>query len=146
MAIGPITAVASVAPVARARAVMPESILRARLAASLQEQRLQEIDAEVRAHEHAHVAALGSGVITYETVIGPDGRSYAVGGGVPVDLEPVPGDPAATVRKAERIIQAAYAPGMPSAADQRVAAEAYQMEVQAQHELDRTEGQRSWIA
>lgn len=143
MVIGPI---AAAAPVARARIAAADPILNARLATRLEEQQLQEIDAQVRAHEHAHVAALGSGVITYETVTGPDGRSYAVGGGVPVNMEPIPGDPAATVRKAQRIIQAAYAPGMPSAADQRVAAEAYQMEVQAQRELDRTEGQRSWTA
>ena len=125
---------------------MHEPVVRNQLAARLQEQRLQEIDAEVRAHEHAHVAALGSGVISYQTVMGPDGRSYAVGGGVPVDVEPVPGDPEATIRKAERIIQAAYAPGMPSAADQQVAAEAYRMEVEASRELESTREQRSWTA
>jgi hypothetical protein len=106
--------------------------MRAALSRKLAEQRLQAIDAEVRAHEHAHAAALGEGVITYDTVTGPDGNSYAVGGGVSVDLKPVPGDPEATIRKAKSAIQAAYAVGQPSGADIRVAAEAYQLEAAAQ--------------
>ena len=100
------------------------------------ESELQERDAEVRAHEHAHVAALGRGVIHYDTVVGPDGEAYAVGGGVPVDLSPVPGDPEATVRKAKAAIQAAYAVGEPSGADMKVAAEAYQLEMAAQHAVE----------
>ncbi len=142
MALRPIAAARG----ARELAAMPDAVIRADRGERLAEQRLQEIDAEVRAHESAHVAALGGGVITYETVVGPDGRAYAVGGGVPVNLDPVPGDPAATLRKAQRIIQAAYAPGMPSAADMRVAAEAYQLEVQAQRDLARQQGQRTWFA
>jgi hypothetical protein len=113
------------------------------------ESQLQARDAEVRAHEHAHVAALGKGVIDYQTVVGPDGQSYAVGGGVAVDLSPVPGDPEATVRKAKAAIQAAYAVGEPSAADMKVAAEAYQMEAAAQRQIEQeqqTGGPRSWYA
>ena len=113
------------------------------------ESELQATDAEVRAHEHAHVAALGKGVISYDTVIGPDGRSYAVGGGVPVDLAPVPGDPEATLRKAKAAIQAAYAVSEPSGADLNVAAEAYQLEIAAQHEIDRQKeagGPQHWWA
>jgi hypothetical protein len=109
------------------------------MARRLIEQQLRVIDAEVRAHEHAHLAGLGGGMVSYDTVIGPDGTPYAVGGGVPVSLSPVPGDPEATVRKAKILIQAAYAAGQPSAADMRVAAEAYQLEMQAQREMDRTE-------
>jgi hypothetical protein len=113
------------------------------------ESQLQQRDAEVRAHEHAHVAALGKGVIDYDTVVGPDGQAYAVGGGVSVDLSPVPGDPEATVRKAKAAIQAAYAVGEPSAADMKVAAEAYQMEIAAQREIEARQeagGEQSWYA
>jgi hypothetical protein len=110
--------------------------MRAALSRRLAEQRLQAMDAEVRAHEHAHVAALGKGVIQYDTVAGPDGVPYAVGGGVAVDLTPVPGDPEATIRKAKLAIQASYAVGQPSGADLQVAQEAYTMEMQAQQQLD----------
>jgi hypothetical protein len=115
----------------------------------LLEMRLQAMDAEVRAHEHAHVAALGKGVIEYDTVIGPDGVAYAAGGGVSVDLSPVPGDPEATIRKAKAAIQAAFAVGQPSGADMNVAAEAYQLEMAAQKELDRQReagGVHTWYA
>ena len=122
-----------------AQQVVPAEIVRAQTARRMVEDQLREIDAEVRAHEHAHMAALGGGVVTYDTVIGPDGTSYAVGGGIPVSLSPVPGDPEATVRKARILIQAAYAAGQPSAADMRVAAEAYQLEIQAQREIDRSQ-------
>ena len=113
------------------------------------ESQLQERDAEVRAHEHAHVAALGRGVIHYDTVVGPDGEAYAVGGGVPVDLSPVPGDPEATVRKAKAAIQAAYAAGEPSGADMKVAAQAYQLEMAAQHVIEAEQeagGAQTWYA
>lgn len=119
------------------------------LSRTLARTRLEEEDAEVRAHEHAHVAALGKGVIVYDTVTGPDGTTYAVGGGVAVDLEPVPGDPEATLRKARLAIQAAYAVGEPSGADMRVAAEAYQLEVAAQADLEREQaegGVHTWYA
>jgi hypothetical protein len=119
------------------------------IARRLQEMRLQEMDAEVRAHEHAHVAALGKGVIEYDTVVGPDGIAYAAGGGVAVDLTPVPGDPEATIRKAEAAIQAAYAVGQPSGADMNVAAQAYQMEMAAKHQLEQEQengGTRTWYA
>ena len=130
-------------------AIVPDANARAALARRLGEMRLQEADAEVRAHEHAHVAALGKGVIVYDTVIGPDGSVYAVGGGVAVDLEPVPGDPEATIRKAKMAIQAAYAVGEPSAADMKVAADAYQLEVTAQRDLEREQaagGVQTWYA
>jgi hypothetical protein len=135
-----------------AQQVVPAEIVRAQTARRMVEDQLREIDAEVRAHEHAHMAALGGGMVTYDTVIGPDGTSYAVGGGIPVSLSPVPGDPEATVRRARIIIQAAYAAGQPSAADMRVAAEAYQLEIQAQRELDRSQeaggagGRTPWFA
>jgi SprA-related family len=123
--------------------------MRAALSRKLAEQQLQAIDAEVRAHEHAHVAALGKGVIQYDTITGPDGIPYAVGGGVAVDLTPVPGDPEATISKAKLAIQAAYAVGQPSGADIQVAREAYTMEMQAQQQLAEEQaggGARQWYA
>ncbi len=95
-------------------------------------------DREVRAHESAHLAALGgaaaSGVI-YDTVTGPGGEQIAVGGRIAVDLAEVPGDPAATLRKARSVIAAAGAPNDPSAADQRTAARAYALYRKAAEEL-----------
>jgi hypothetical protein len=140
-----------VAPVAAVSAASAAAEARARVAVAqrLQQMRLQEVDAEVRAHEHAHIAALGKGVIVYDTVVGADGTSYAVGGGVAVDLTPVPGDPEATLRKAKAAIQAAYAVGEPSAADLRVAAEAYQLEVAAQRQIEEEQnagGVHTWYA
>ncbi len=95
-------------------------------------------DAEVRFHEKAHLQALGpyaaSGV-NLITQRGPDGQSYAIGGSVKIDSSPVPGDPEATVRKARSIIHAATAPGNPSAADMRVASQAYRMASAATREI-----------
>jgi len=133
----------------RMPAILPAANVRVDIARRLTQIRLQAADAQVRAHEHAHVAALGKGVIVYDTVIGPDGSAYAVGGGVAVDLTPVPGDPEATIRKARLALQAAYAVGEPSAADMKVAAEAYQLEMAAQGQLEREQaasGVHAWYA
>jgi hypothetical protein len=103
-------------------------------------EKLEQVDAEVRAHEETHLSALGvtaRGGATFDYIILPDGSRFAVGGSVRVSMSPVPGDPEATIRKAKMLIQGAYAVGTPSAADMRVAAEAYQMEMEAQRELDR---------
>lgn len=94
-------------------------------------------DREVRAHEQAHAAAAGQygSSPTYSFVRGPDGVSYAVGGSVEVDTSPIPGDPEATLRKAQQLRRAANAPAEPSAQDGRVAAQAAQMELEARAEL-----------
>lgn len=97
-----------------------------------------ERDRGVRAHENAHLSALGpyaASVISYDTVTGPGGETIAVGGRIAVDLSAVPGDPEATLRKAQTIIMAANAPGDPSAADKRVAARAYRLMQEARAEL-----------
>lgn len=105
---------------------------------------LKSRDVEVRAHEQAHKAVAGAhgGAIslTYET--GPDGRRYAVAGEVPVDLSPVSGDPAATVRKMQTIRQAALAPADPSGADRAAAARASQLAQKAQAELAEVTAQK----
>ena len=100
-------------------------------------EQLRQRDAEVRAHEQAHVAAGGQHVTagasyTYET--GPDGRQYAVGGEVSIDTSPVPGNPEQTEQKAQTIRRAALAPASPSPQDVKVATSAAQMEAEARME------------
>lgn len=100
-------------------------------------QQLAARDREVRAHEQAHAAVAGqyASSPTYSFVRGPDGVSYAVGGEVKIDTSPIPGDPEATLRKAQQLRRAANAPAEPSSQDGRVAAQATQMEQQARAEL-----------
>ena len=89
-------------------------------------------DAEVRAHEAAHLAAAGphaNGAPTFEFETGPDGRQYATGGGE------VSGDPEANVRKVQAIKIAALAPRKPSGQDWQVAAQAAQLEAQARQQI-----------
>lgn len=99
---------------------------------------LKAIDARVRAHEAAHLAASGGlarGGATFTYVRGPDGQQYAVGGEVSIDASGVPGNPRATLAKAQRIQQAALAPADPSGQDRAVAAAAQAMALAAQREL-----------
>jgi hypothetical protein len=99
---------------------------------------LKARDAEVRAHEAAHLAAAGphaKGAPTFEFETGPDGRQYATGGEVSIDTSPVPGDPEATARKAQTIKRAALAPREPSGQDRQVAAQAAQLEAQARQQI-----------
>jgi hypothetical protein len=99
---------------------------------------LRARDAEVRAHEAAHLAAAGpyaNGAPTFEFETGPDGRQYATGGEVSIDSSPVAGDPEATVRKAQTIKRAALAPREPSGQDRQVAAQAAQLEAQARQQI-----------
>ncbi|CAK0767959.1 SprA-related family protein [uncultured Gammaproteobacteria bacterium] len=101
-------------------------------------QGLRARDTEVRAHEQAHVSAGGSysGAPSFKYQRGPDGRSYAVEGEVPVDASAVPRNPQATISKMEVIKRAALAPSQPSGPDRQIAAQAAQTEAQAQAELN----------
>ncbi len=104
-----------------------------------QVERLEDRDAEVRAHELAHKAAAGpyaTGGPTYSYQTGPDGKRYAVGGSVQIDVSPVKGDPEATIRKMAVVRRAALAPKEPSAQDRRVAAQADRTASQARAELN----------
>lgn len=94
-------------------------------------------DREVRAHEQAHVAVGGryASSPVYQYVRGPNGISYAVGGEVSISTGAVPGDPQATIIKAQQIRRAANAPAEPSSQDRRVAAEATRLEAGARSEL-----------
>lgn len=98
---------------------------------------LEQADREVRQHEAAHAAVGGAhaGVAHYTYAIGPDGKRYAVGGEVAIDVSPVPNDPEATIRKMEQIARAAMAPADPSSADRAVAAAAQAEAAKAREEL-----------
>lgn len=103
---------------------------------------LKARDAEVRAHEQAHAAAGGghTGAPRYETKVGPDGRSYAVGGEVAVDVSVVRGDPEATLLKMRQVKRAALAPASPSSADRAVAAKASAQAAAAEREIAQKRG------
>lgn len=103
---------------------------------------LKQRDREVRSHEQAHKAAGGAHVhggpsYSYET--GPDGKQYAVGGNVGIDVSKVPGDPEATAEKARQVRKAATAPANPSAQDMKVAAKATQLANEAKIEMRKQE-------
>lgn len=105
-----------------------------------QVQKLKQTDQKVREHEAAHMAA-GAGLTGgahFEYVRGPDGKQYAVGGEVKIDVSPAQ-TPEQTIDKAKRIQAAALAPADPSAQDRAVAAQAAQMAAKAQAELNRQE-------
>ena len=105
-----------------------------------EQQQVKELaarDREVKAHEMAHKAAGGglAGAVSYEFTTGPDGKRYATGGEVSIDTSKVPGDPQATLLKANRIRSAALAPAEPSGQDRKVAAQAARMAAEARMEL-----------
>lgn len=108
---------------------------------TLQEKRvideLKSVDQRVRSHEQAHLAAAGElaqGGANFSYRRGPDGRQYAVGGEVRIDVSPAD-TPQETIIKAQRIKAAALAPADPSVQDRAVAAQATQMALQAQLEI-----------
>ncbi len=96
---------------------------------------LKQRDAHVRAHEAAHQAAGGelTGPATFSYELGPDGRSYAVGGGVPIAAR-TGRTPEETIAIARKVRAAALAPADPSAADLAAAATATQLEIRAQQQ------------
>ncbi|MBD5538994.1 MAG: catalase [Desulfovibrio sp.] len=105
--------------------------------AQAQLRELRQRDAEVRAHEKAHMAAGGAYVTggpSYEYQRGPDGRQYAIGGHVSIDASSIPDDPEASAAKARQVRRAALAPGEPSAQDRVVAAKAASQEARAARE------------
>ena len=77
--------------------------------------------------------AIGGASYTYQ--VGPDGRRYAIGGEVQIDLSPIPGDPDATFRKAQKLRRAALAPAAPSSTDRQVAMLASRMAQEALAEV-----------
>ncbi|MEE1674494.1 putative metalloprotease CJM1_0395 family protein [Agarivorans aestuarii] len=95
-------------------------------------------DQEVRTHEAQHQAVGGqyASAATFELERGPDGKQYAVGGEVSIDVSEIPDDPQATIAKMEQVQRAALAPAEPSSQDRQVAAQAQQKAAEAQRELN----------
>ncbi len=108
-------------------------------AKAAEEQRLRELqttDREVRSHETAHKAAAGQngGPVSFDYAKGPDGRLYAVGGEVSIDISSE-STPEATIAKMQQVRAAAMAPASPSTQDRAVAAAASSKSMQAATEL-----------
>ena len=104
-------------------------------------QQLKQRDMEVKTHEMAHLAVAGqyaSGGASYTYQQGPDGRRYAIGGEVPIDLS-AEKTPEETLAKMRTIKRAAMAPAEPSSADRSVAATATALESQARQEAQTQE-------
>lgn len=99
-------------------------------------QELKDRDREVRVHEQAHAAVGGqyAGAPSYEYESGPDGKRYAVGGEVSIDVSEEK-EPEDTVQKMQIVRAAALAPAEPSSQDLKVAAEASQKEQQARMQI-----------
>ncbi len=117
---------------------------------SADEQLIKELsarDAEVKRHENAHASVGGAatGTPTYQYQQGPDGKRYAVGGEVSVDLSAVSGDPTATIAKMQKVQAAALAPMNPSIQDTKVAASAAKIILQAQSELLSLDAERKQL-
>lgn len=98
---------------------------------------LKKVDRAVRAHEQAHMAAAGGLVrggvsLSYEN--GADGRRYAVGGEVSIDISKE-SDPADTIVKMRNVRAAALAPVDPSPQDRKVAVAAMVTMNNAMNEL-----------
>lgn len=95
--------------------------------ADLQEvEQLKTIDTKVKAHELAHLAVAGPyarGGINLQYERGPDGKNYAVGGEVSIDVSKE-STPQATIDKMQVVRAAALAPADPSSQDRKVAAAA----------------------
>jgi hypothetical protein len=103
--------------------------------------KLEARNREVIAHEATHMAAAGGyikGAASYTYQIGPDGKPYAIGGEVSIDMSPVPGNLRATITKMMAIRAAALSPSDPSGQDMSVAAAAAQIEAQARAQLNQS--------
>jgi hypothetical protein len=94
--------------------------------------KLEARDTEVRVHEAAHMGAGGgiAGAVSFDYQVGPDGKAYAIGGEVPIDISSE-NDPKATQEKMQKVKAAALAPANPSPQDMKVAATASMIEMKA---------------
>lgn len=101
--------------------------------------RLERRDAQVRAHEQAHLSAAGGlarGGATFDYETGPDGKRYAVGGEVHIAMKSGR-TPEETIRNAEQVRSAALAPADPSSVDLQTAAAAAQAAQEARQQLSK---------
>lgn len=114
-------------------------------------QDLEARDSEVRAHESSHQAAGGGmvGAASYTYQQGPDGKMYAIGGEVPINI-PTGSTPEESIANARQAAAAAMAVADPSPADYSVAASARVMEMQAQQQkakeaLEQAQGRETYL-
>ncbi len=103
-----------------------------------QKKELEQIQREVISHEAAHQAAAGElgGGVSYSYAEGPDGKSYIVGGEVPIKLKEGR-TPEETLRNMQQVQRAANAPADPSGQDRQVAAKAAAIASKARQEIAR---------
>ena len=104
-----------------------------------EQQQLDELksrDSEVRQHELAHQSAGGqyASSPSYDYQTGRDGKKYAIGGHVNIDVSEE-STPQKTAQKMQQVIQAARAPAEPSGQDLKVASEAQQKLAEAQTQM-----------
>ena len=96
----------------------------------------------VRAHENAH-KTVGGGLVrggaNFTYTAGPDGKVYATGGEVQIDISPIKDDPEATIQKMQQVRAAALAPADPSSQDRSVAALAQSIAANARAEASKQE-------
>lgn len=87
-------------------------------------EKFKKTDANIRSHEQVH-ATIGATTspISYVYQQGPDGKMYAVGGHVKLDVS-LPDDPKAASYKLDQIKKAASAPGDMSSADASISTQA----------------------
>lgn len=118
---------------------------------ALTEEQLRQIselkrrDTEVKTHEQAHLAAAGqyaAGGASFSYTAGPDGKRYATGGEVPIDIGKE-SSPEATILKMRTVKRAALAPANPSSADRSIAAQATAKESQAMKEILNNTGEKT---
>ena len=98
---------------------------------------LKTRDAEVRAHEQAHMAAaagISASAPSYDYEMGPDGKRYAVGGEVNISFNES-GNPSSDIVKAQTMKNAALAPAQPSGQDLAVARHADSLIAQFKEKL-----------
>ena len=84
---------------------------------------LRDRNREVKTHERAHLASAGQyarGGPTYSYEQKSDGRRYAVGGEVPIDVS-AEKTPEETLQKMQAVKRIALAPAEPSPADRSIA-------------------------
>lgn len=104
--------------------------------------KLQARDAEVKTHEAAHQAAGGgmTGGASYTYQQGSDGKMYAIGGEVSIDM-PSGSTPEEVMASAQQVIASALAPADPSSQDLSVAASARAIMMDAQNEKTKEDPQ-----
>lgn len=105
--------------------------------------KLKQREQEVRRHEQAHLAAAGAyarGGANFTYTTGPDGRRYASGGEVSIDVG-AESSPEATLRKMAAVKRAAVAPAEPSPQDRAIYAAAARTEIEARQKMAEAEQQ-----